>query len=414
MAKCIDCGSCAFHVDFGRGLGWYEMDRPTRQAFLQNRDHNPAGQNPGTGHWNYVRCANYLEEWAEWNDSAPSPDALKETLVKERDCGGFAGHRAGLTPQQHPSFAQADVSGLTGGPASSGGAQRTFRTRDQGVRKPETRRPTDVTELIEQGEGQRVEFKQSFSADNEAIETVCSFANADGGSVLIGVSDAGVVVGASVGKNTLENFANKLHSSTDPSLHASLNEHQLGATTVVVISVEAHGPGALFYAFNKPYIRVGKTNQAMTSQEQRTRLLEGRDDWAEERDRPRFEVASRVGSRLENKFEPEWQLLRVAGDYVPTIEWRFRGARLRPPMEWRQVSAARLKDSRCSATFDLSQPPGQDELVPEDQIGIEVRFHWHGRFRQEIHRFSLTRAKHPTKAMWDVGQEILPPLCPDE
>ena len=90
-------------------MQWYEMDRATRQAFLENQDRNLPGQNPGTGHWNYLRCAKYLQEWAEWNDGPPSRDALKETFVRERDCNGFGEHRAGLTPQEHPLFVPSDV-----------------------------------------------------------------------------------------------------------------------------------------------------------------------------------------------------------------------------------------------------------------------------------------------------------------
>lgn len=271
----------------------------------------------------------------------------------------------------------------------------------------------DVRDLIKQGEGQHVEFKESFSTDNEAVETLCAFANAEGGTVLVGVSDPGAVVGTSLGKNTRENFANKVHNSTEPPLYVSLITDQVDARTVVLISVKAPRQGELFYAFGKPLVRVGKTNQVMSPQEQKERLLAGQRDWSNERDRPRFELVSRSVTRTEDKFQPSWNLERVAGDYVSTIEWRFRGTRLRPPMEWRQVSGAHLKSFSCSATFDLSQPPGQDELVPEDQIGFEVRFHWHGRFRHELHRFSLTKADHPTKDMWDIGREILPPLYPD-
>lgn len=72
------------------------------------------------------------------------------------------------------------------------------------------------------------------------------------------------------------------------------------------------------------------------------------------------------------------------GDFVPTIRWGFRGPRPRPPMEWRQASGAPLNNHTCSATFALSQPPGQDDIVPGDQIGFEIRFHWRGRFRCEL------------------------------
>ena len=52
-------------------------------------------------------------------------------------------------------------------------------------------KPADILRLIRKGESQTLEFKQSFG--REALETLCSFANTDGGSVLVGVSDAGVV-----------------------------------------------------------------------------------------------------------------------------------------------------------------------------------------------------------------------------
>jgi hypothetical protein len=86
------------------------MDRATRSAFRLNKAHNPHGQNPGTGHWNYVRCSKYLQEWADWDDSAPSDNILRDTLLKQRDCSGFTKYKPGLTPQAHLSFDQSDAS----------------------------------------------------------------------------------------------------------------------------------------------------------------------------------------------------------------------------------------------------------------------------------------------------------------
>jgi len=42
------------------------------------------------------------------------------------------------------------------------------------------------------------------------VETVCAFANAQGGTILIGVSNAGEVVGLTLGKDTLESLANRI------------------------------------------------------------------------------------------------------------------------------------------------------------------------------------------------------------
>jgi len=62
--------------------------------------------------------------------------------------------------------------------------------------------------ITRRGEGQHTEFKKSLSADNEAIKSLCAFANADGGTVFFGITNNGEYLGISLGNNTLENFAN--------------------------------------------------------------------------------------------------------------------------------------------------------------------------------------------------------------
>jgi len=65
---------------------------------------------------------------------------------------------------------------------------------------------TQLLELIAQGEGARVEFKSSFQ--KEVIETLAAFANAKGGAVLLGVNDAGQVVGVTVQAETIQGWIN--------------------------------------------------------------------------------------------------------------------------------------------------------------------------------------------------------------
>ena len=47
--------------------------------------------------------------------------------------------------------------------------------------------------IIEKKENSRCEFKKSFN--NESIESIVAFSNSTGGTVLIGVSDSGAIVG---------------------------------------------------------------------------------------------------------------------------------------------------------------------------------------------------------------------------
>ena len=63
---------------------------------------------------------------------------------------------------------------------------------------------TDMMSLMHDGESQTVEFKSSF--DRETIETLVAFANAQGGTVLIGVADDGSVKGVTIGKETLNEW----------------------------------------------------------------------------------------------------------------------------------------------------------------------------------------------------------------
>ena len=52
--------------------------------------------------------------------------------------------------------------------------------------------------ILKQGESQTVEFKESFQ--EEALQTIGAFANTHGGTLYIGVNDAGEATGITVGK----------------------------------------------------------------------------------------------------------------------------------------------------------------------------------------------------------------------
>jgi len=69
---------------------------------------------------------------------------------------------------------------------------------------------SDLAALIQAGESDTVEFKQSTGETREIVETVSAFANTQGGTILIGVTNAGEVPGLALGKDTLESLANRI------------------------------------------------------------------------------------------------------------------------------------------------------------------------------------------------------------
>ncbi len=135
-------------------------------------------------------------------------------------------------------------------------------------------------------------------------------------------------------------------------------------------------------------------------------------DWSEERDRPRYEVTLASVKRLESSFVPQFNVKQFSGDPMASLEWRFRGPRF--PMEWRQASGSALNRTHFLNEFDLSKPPRVDDLVGHDELGFEIRFHWRGRWRSDIHRWPMTRRDTGTKVLWDLGSELLPPIETDE
>jgi hypothetical protein len=131
----------------------------------------------------------------------------------------------------------------------------------------------EARKLIRAGEGQRVEFKRSFAEAREAIVALCAMANTGGGVVFFGVGDDGTIVGAQVGKKTLQDFSNQIKANTQPNLVPQIHRLDLEGKTVVAAVVDPAPPGTVYYAYNSPYCRSGETNQLMPPDEQRRKLM---------------------------------------------------------------------------------------------------------------------------------------------
>lgn len=95
---------------------------------------------------------------------------------------------------------------------------------------------TELNALLSSGETTTIEFKASF--DREAVETCGAFANTQGGILLIGVSDSGVVHGIDLGKETLRNWGNQISQATEPRLIPDIESIDVDGATVVIITVQ--------------------------------------------------------------------------------------------------------------------------------------------------------------------------------
>ena len=93
----------------------------------------------------------------------------------------------------------------------------------------------DIQRLIAQGESDVLEFKTSFGKD--VIETLCAFANHRGGTVLVGVSDEGGVVGTNYGNESLQVWVNEIKQSTTPPIIPDVEMIAIHKKSIVIFRV---------------------------------------------------------------------------------------------------------------------------------------------------------------------------------
>lgn len=118
-------------------------------------------------------------------------------------------------------------------------------------------------------EGETIEFRSAFG--NDALRTLCAFANTRGGSVWVGVADDGTVTGASVGRESLRDWAARIRRELG--INAGLETVISGSMTVVRIVVPESGTKPIRHR-GRAYVRSGSTDRIATEDDETRWVLE--------------------------------------------------------------------------------------------------------------------------------------------
>lgn len=125
----------------------------------------------------------------------------------------------------------------------------------------------DIKSLIASGEGYNVEFKKSIpSKVKEVTEEICAFANAAGGTLLLGVDDNNIVQGVvfnNAKRSALQNSINEI----SPVLHCEVYIVNVDSKDVVVIEVPS-GDNKPYVLSGAIYVRQGPNSQKLTTAEE--------------------------------------------------------------------------------------------------------------------------------------------------
>jgi len=131
----------------------------------------------------------------------------------------------------------------------------------------------NLSKLIGSNESMVIEWKPSLSQINEIIESITAFANTEGGRLLVGISKSGEAMGVSIGKDTIENFVNRIAQHTEPKIHPKVTINNINGKEVLVVEVKK-SHDHLVLAFGRPYKRVGRSTVKMTKDEYEQLILE--------------------------------------------------------------------------------------------------------------------------------------------
>lgn len=134
-------------------------------------------------------------------------------------------------------------------------------------------------------ENQNIEFKQSWR--DEYLKQICGFANAQGGVLLVGVNDKGVVVGLPEFRKLMEELPNKVKQALGITVDVDLRQEE----ELYFIEMRTQPSSVPISHHGRYYYRSGSTNQELTGTDLTGFLLEkSGSSWDDAID-PRIELA---------------------------------------------------------------------------------------------------------------------------
>lgn len=130
----------------------------------------------------------------------------------------------------------------------------------------------DLVGIISEGEGPYIEFKEENIKPNDLAGEIVSFANMEGGTIIIGVSDDGIIKGVSI-ENIEEKIMNISRNNCIPNIIPIYQEIIINDAKVIVLTIPKGANKPYYTVDNKYYIRVGTTKR-IASREELMRLFQ--------------------------------------------------------------------------------------------------------------------------------------------
>jgi ATP-dependent DNA helicase RecG len=131
-----------------------------------------------------------------------------------------------------------------------------------------------LSALLRQGENETIEFKRSTGELKEAMQTLCAFLNAHGGTILFGIKPDGTIEGLDVSDKTLREIAHAA-DRFEPPAHVSIQQIKTASNrNVIKVTVDSGQELRPFIYEGHAYERVGSTTRRMPQTKYERLLIE--------------------------------------------------------------------------------------------------------------------------------------------
>ena len=134
------------------------------------------------------------------------------------------------------------------------------------TQQPDKEELIEITEAINEGESERIEFKEELDSPRDISKELVALSNHKGGCLLLGVDDGGQVEGIEDVKEVEERISGHVRLTIDPAMNPTIRKETIQGEDVLSIQVpEADGkPYNLNGTF---YIRAGTGTDKLSSDE---------------------------------------------------------------------------------------------------------------------------------------------------
>ncbi len=95
-----------------------------------------------------------------------------------------------------------------------------------------------LEQLIAQGEHSTLEFKSTIDSAARIAKTLAAFANTKGGTLLVGVSDNGNIMGISSELQEMQKIEQAAQFLCDPPIELSYQTQTIGSKQVLIVTIE--------------------------------------------------------------------------------------------------------------------------------------------------------------------------------